>query len=436
MSAFLNPDGLPIQNWRALCASEKTPLAEATTNIATQLIQTPNAPLLQRLPKEVLLLIGEACEPSDLFNFSLACKYTLHTVGACLWPQLHSAPDYKSSQWSFLKTLQKDLPQFEQCYVCQKLHPRFAFEGPRHESRALTCYKGGPSTLDFGYNLRFSHVQLAMDRHFLGAPHGIELGELAVATPWRQVQYTFGKLNGAKPEDTVLDAVAVSTPYFRKLDVTPLVKDDELLLAITQRYWFHGSEAPGLRKAMGKRFRMEVCAHQTGYRSDKNILRSLLLHSLSVVCDQTDGWKGEPQLLKSSLHDCQKCPTVFRVSVHWHGSSGVEIAIESWQNLGSGRDVTDQGWKECYGSREKFKTPKGGLDLQKLALDAAGEPIKIWESFADLGGLSAKNCVSAKEVLEAWKDVDEKMQMSSTELPEKEGVDDTSDEEDSDTDED
>ncbi|KAF2423415.1 hypothetical protein EJ08DRAFT_451102 [Tothia fuscella] len=420
MTRLLNPQGLSIAEWKATQPMKAAKIAKDTP----ETISAPFLPLFT-LPREVLYTLSEHCAPNDLFNLSLTCKYALYAIGAYTLPLARQSPEYASHEWEFLKTLQKDHPDLEKCYACKKLHARFACDGPRQGDKSLTCYKGGPQALDFGYVLRFGHVQSVMDRHFLGEKFGVPMSTLAVSTPWRRVGYLFGKPDTRAPEDTVRDYIDVSTPYFRKVDITSKIVDDELVLATTQRYWIHGSEVKTLITDQGRKpFRMEVCSHQCGHRrcdggddeDDMNALQKSMFDVLEVAA-LIDGSSPAPRSLhvwQGDVKHCKECPTEFLISAMYEYPRKIEIAVQSWQILGNGRDITERGWKECYGKREDFKIPE---QVGEVVEGPHNRPLRPspWyflekENLRDLFGsdepYTEERHESEADVLKIWKEVD------------------------------
>jgi hypothetical protein len=410
--------------WRSTQPTTASKNAQSNATPTTQAVLPPTLPLFT-LPREVLYTLGEHCQPNDLFNLSLTCKYALHTLGAYAWPRARESPEYASSEWEFLKTLHKDLPGLEKCYACKKLHRRFACDSPRDGDKSLTCYKGGPEALYFGYTLHFGHVQSVMDRHFLGAKFGVDPSTLAVSTPWRKVNYLFGKPDTRAAEDTVRDYIDVSTPYFRKLDMTPLIVEDELVMATTQRYWIHASEAKTLTPDEDCiPFRMEVCSHQCGHRQcdddeDRNELQKSMVSTLEKVAknamEQPADAASSTFTTYSGIQYCKECPTEFRVSAKWDMHRGIEIAVQSWQVLGNGRDITERGWNECYGKRESFEIPDKAEEPAVLPQNRRLEG-SVWEFWgrASLRELFGEDDAgeaheSERDVLAMWEEVDAKI---------------------------
>ncbi|CAG8410165.1 unnamed protein product [Penicillium salamii] len=167
---------------------------------------------LTRLPEELLIVICRQLSPVDIVSLSL-CNHRLHT----LFCNYYQFPTLRSDRLSIFIRLEKDLPEYFACDVCNFLHRYDGSEsfGPsglvHHRSSQLPCVRkgyqwkaefiGGSSTSlrthqDFAHSahrVSFLHIKLAMRRYWYGPRSGINTDCLAFTQvlerphPWQEL---------------------------------------------------------------------------------------------------------------------------------------------------------------------------------------------------------------------------------------------------------
>jgi hypothetical protein len=216
--------------------------------------------------------------------------------------------------------LEKDLPHHELCHSCKALHQMQQWEGPCHRwfyipiaFKIRVCSERPASFGRYNYRLSFSDVRFAMNRYLYGPPHGIDLSALALSTDWIKIRSDWEEgFTSIRPE-----ASYVFAPYFKRLEVTPKILQDKLLLHACQRYWFNQRDANALKQRGLLMSQFHVCKHLFGFKLSHNPLRLVLCCALSHL-------KTKPATCLScaNTHACASCPSEYRVRVHNHGQAG------------------------------------------------------------------------------------------------------------------
>jgi hypothetical protein len=141
------------------------------------------APILN-VSSDILLLIGDYLDESDLLCLKLACRSTY-----ALFPQIFKTmlPGQKKQ---FLPLIEKD-PLGRGTFYCGPCNTLHAFQqttGPHSELETFgDKRKNGRcsgrdrfSPLNNSFGLSYAHARLAVNRHLYGADHGIPLANLCV----------------------------------------------------------------------------------------------------------------------------------------------------------------------------------------------------------------------------------------------------------------
>lgn len=168
---------------------------------------------LTRLPLELLIQICHLLSPVDLVCLCL-CNHRLHT----LFRKNYRSPTLRSDRLSIFLRLERDLPEYFACDVCNFLHrydgsESFGISGLVHRrssqlpcvrkvfSRQAECIGGSSISIrthrDFAHSFNrvsFLHIKLAMRRYWYGSHSGINIDSLAYTQvlehshPWQEFQ--------------------------------------------------------------------------------------------------------------------------------------------------------------------------------------------------------------------------------------------------------
>ncbi|KAM0455665.1 hypothetical protein ACHAPV_007743 [Trichoderma viride] len=155
---------------------------DSITSVQNELLPK-GAPILN-VSSDVLLLIGDYLDASELFCLKLACRSTY-----ALFPQTYKTM-LPSQKKQLLPLIEKD-PLGRgtfYCGPCNRLHAFQQTTGPRSElENAQEKHKHGKcsgrdrfSPLNNPFGLSYAHARLAVNRHLYGADHGIPLANLCL----------------------------------------------------------------------------------------------------------------------------------------------------------------------------------------------------------------------------------------------------------------
>lgn len=302
---------------------------------------------IQHLPAELLLSILVYLPPLDKTSLALTCRALAFILGSHVSEVASKA---KGASWrqhdEFLDLLQRDLDdeKYWRCRDCLTFHLR-SRPPPEQKPKPLlaqrlslrgffNCGKS-PEEADLRlgilgdplYVLRFNLIRAVMDRHFLGAPHGVCLNSM--------------KCSGTR----VFPVFGISNMVLR-YDVTPKIVLDRLLLRATytfspqrtmyvQNMRVHEISVNGFLDTISFMF----CGHQH-------------VRNMTQVHD-----------LKDRTLRCSYCPTQHILTMPTHDT----VCFRVYQNLGSGRSPLDARWKhfvQPWGKGTK-QYPWGGEDVME-----------------------------------------------------------------------
>jgi len=326
---------------------------------------------LGELPADVLLCIVDYLSASDAATLSLVC----HSLYDRLGSRTHSllAQQKGNAEWmEFLQMLEGTLADHELCFTRKIFHKRRVqsgkrLEGPKHDwlllhirspSKFLQCYERVQILFGCDYELGFGEVRLAMDRHRYGPPFGIELFDLTISTDWlplareaRDLWLAYRKFNRT-----------LAIPCFQRLEVQPRIVDNQLLLRIKQMFWFL-KERHRLQRCTASYYcELKACPHQWGHGLYSDDMNKALSAALLAITRK--GWKHQ-QVVSSGVYRCSECSTDFDVTIHNQVRGGVEVILDTWQNLGTCRTPWNAGWSQCWGSWDKV-TLAGSVDRKSF----------------------------------------------------------------------
>lgn len=297
------------------------------------------------LPVELLLLIASFQEPNDAASFTLTCKRATCAVGLTSWKKIgrgsrHTGLEMRKLRWTFLQTLEKDLPDYHLCHFGEIfLKVSHRNHSPRSSSYipALDrCRRTDISKISESYSpwskisikLSFCDVQSILKVDSPTKEHSLDY--LNISTEW---------LNGSSWK------YGHST-YLAKQDEKALIHNNELYMYTCSRRWAIDS-AEDLRDKKHLRpqffYDMSVCRHQLLDNHEKAVK---MLMCLSIPDDLEDDMEyTNMQPLVSIPFGCFRCPIECRYTIFNHGPrGGLELALEVVHILGSASSLHDLEW--------------------------------------------------------------------------------------------
>lgn len=282
-----------------------------------------SSPLLFGLPIEICLLVTQHLRdtPECIFTLALTCK----TFYSLLIPK---APDLaRRERKSLLLLLERDPSigrRFYFCAICSILHrysPSWSPLTREHtffnkENRYLRpCYAYNSFYLEhWVYVLGYHHARLVTNRHLYGAPCGLPLSSLDVASvPYPQTQ---------------------TAPYWRQRLCRARIIDDQLFLCVI--HTIDSLEIPvtdrALRSAIDMGYHYSFCRH---------IDPAYNVPALKAPPQQS---RSSTQNLFSQCQDvaqsCHLCLTDFYTTVE-HKNAPDRTLVGYWKRF---RGIRTSGW--------------------------------------------------------------------------------------------
>jgi hypothetical protein len=273
---------------------------------------------LSNLPPELIILIASMLSTRSAACLSLCNRAMSQILGPNIWRCLNlQNPGMRAS---FLSDLSKDLPQYFVCYRCVQLHASSAVQWPRTTPKTLTrCLEEEPAfehCSQSGLLLRFPHIQLAMNGHYLGPSHGFPL------EAFQSTEVIESDLYGNIVLLSV-DAQIVSNELLMRSQqwvLLPHSRRDEL---ITERLFHH------------------LCHHIWALGKAGDNLPTLMKSRLDLLEEQ-----GR---CCTSTAQCLKCPMDFVMDAVDLGERGIAGCLTRWVNLGAGLHPADPKWRSHLG---------------------------------------------------------------------------------------
>lgn len=206
--------------------------------------------LFTRLPPKVISNIAEHLPTHSVAILSLTCK-TLYNHPALrkTWTSAFArlvgdansavtrppgttragikARDAAFEIEKFLELLDKDLPGWTMCDICHKLHrlrktPEFKSRDDCKRRSPCAKYPTAGMWLhydDLNLHIPYQQVRMVMRRHRLGPAFGVSLESLSRSTGWHIHRYSS----------------VVRADWMRKMDVEPIILDNQLIMHTSQR---------------------------------------------------------------------------------------------------------------------------------------------------------------------------------------------------------
>lgn len=230
------------------------PSPPANDNITSVQDELPKGAPILNVSSDILLLVGDYLDASELLCLKLACRSTY-----ALFPQSYKTM-HPSQKKQFLPLIEKD-PLGRgtfYCAPCNKLHPFQQTTGPHSkledagEKRMHNKCSGRDrfSPLNNPFGLSYAHARLAVNRHLYGAEHGIPLANLCI------------EHNAQRGMTTI------------KCSTSAKMMDGELFLQRTYAFAVAETDVADFRKCTGARD-FKLCEH-TSFFSGSSAFRQYI----------------------------------------------------------------------------------------------------------------------------------------------------------------
>ena len=284
------------------------------------------SPYFSSFPLELKLNIAEHASPAG------AALLALTTTDLYYSPKFSRVwrpyQDTKAFLRELLSVLASDVPSLTYCDYCCRFHPRrsthkICMDPFRHSSCPGKTSGMWLHYFPWHFHIQFEDVYKVMSRHRWGPQHGEPLDSLTVHTGWRPLHMRVG--NG-----------------MQKLDVTALIVDDSLVLETTQRIWHDGQQKHILRTNLA-RHPFRCCQHwNDGCHSPTQVPSNAFSDFVEAEIMQKN---PHPSARRSRFPQrCTRCLTEYTFSAWNHGERGIEIAMQTWSNLGPCKERTSIEW--------------------------------------------------------------------------------------------
>lgn len=414
-----------------------------------------------KLPADLLLSISDSLPTSSAICLSLTCRHlyervvtkeTWSTVKARrkrYFVDSHS-PLYEAADGiehlNLIKLLERD-HNYESCHYCAVLHrydhPYQPFNNGFRDKPCQPCRYNFPRISWWSrWHLSFRDIYLAMRRHRLGDPEGESLSSLCLSTDWSR----WDSITSQNEKKFRSPGCSV----YVKLDTQARVIGENLYFRTTQRLWFHPQEPVALK---GTETGFQICQHKAQF-DDDGIVQFMVarpnkgrpITEKMPMCEVSDLQQryhvmlgsrsvhgshvpltyplpdshnqeedGEAELEESgslvSASDgiCFYCSTMIDLGLHDHGSLGIEVVLETWQNFGDCLSPASQGWlyswETSHSTLSKSSTLRSynGRFIPLMWSDTDQDSPKPWAFYSSLACESAIEHPSAMRVLDDWR---------------------------------
>lgn len=287
--------------------------------------------------------IGDLLDTASLAAASMSCK-RLHANLSHSWRNLRliSLPrcerqPLEKGRLDFLRRLARDDPRYYLCLFCRKLKPLSTYIPLSNRQDIVfsncTC-QAIEWNLMWNIDIDFHDAYLAIDNHFYRT--GLPLSTLAYSSPWKPCPTNKTSPNlipVGNNKNNILHE-----HWFRKVDTTPHIHEDQLILNVQRRQWFH----PTTRTALRAR-KPGIGAHTFGICTHLCLpwTKPDVPTSIHAVLKSIPRRPVRPTKSCSRMRGCGYCPTNYTITVFDHVRLGVEVVVDSWHNLGFCRELDD-----------------------------------------------------------------------------------------------
>jgi hypothetical protein len=321
-------------------------LTRSAEQCDTQL-ENQSSSLLMCLPIEIILMVGTFLEPIDAVCFTLSCKRAACALGLKSWGKFRLINTTSDDRWDLLQRLKRDLPNYHRCYYLNKLirmsdpvvTEDFHMRKPPKCSRRYRVPDNPGCKND--YMPSFCDVQLLMERHMHGPPHGLSLEDFAISTPWSCLT----DLKDPLHHYSNYYLAGQSEPQFWKLSMTLQIIQDNLLLHTVERCVAPKvvKPSPAQRSVSWFSFGRNICQHLE-HRFDSTEEVRMANRQLDRLIHEATFTSWQSASMK-----CYKCPTEFRLAAfNLPRHNAVELVVRCVQNLGRCQSSFQPGSADGY----------------------------------------------------------------------------------------
>ncbi len=327
---------------------------------------------LMELPLEIVQMIADCLYTPDAASFALSSRTLSTFLGSTYWELLRRDSAEALQRKRFLTTIARDIPLWFFCHWCSNLHPRNRVgpPGPAFQPRRpLRCVEKqrGPTLWTYlhvhrgisTYNFEFHHLQLAMERHRLGARYGISTDSLSFV----------------EVEESTESDIRQQLTTLLSVDARICAHPERLCLRIQNYAVCYHKDFELVREQLEG---IWVCHHL------KHDLRSLIEYWVIFGADAS-------KMPKVQVRQCIRCNLDYELEIDHFGSDGMGLVVTKWLDLGSGTGLVQHpvdtaarnpvlpnnliDWCEGVSPssqpgeiRSSFEREQGGLSQQALVL--------------------------------------------------------------------
>jgi hypothetical protein len=249
--------------------------------------------------------------------------------------------------------LRRDIPTHLLCDFCQTFHLKPPPKTWDPAIEWMLCPKALQKGMriswpKFGVYLQFPEVQMVMNRHRWGDPHGTLLSSIAISTDWKPIK------------------IFQRIPFVCKFDLEPAFIEGNLTIYIAQRLFFtrrqieHETEAFGTVRDSTAVFK--ACKHVAAFTE--------MFLTIYWLCKDRHHMRFDPgwNMKRYELQVCQSCNTCWCLEAIYHGdwsasmtpaenvwhppADGFELTLHSWKPLGTCEHTFSPSWLILAEQRE------------------------------------------------------------------------------------
>ena len=329
-------------------------LSEITTSRRGSQVSTVNdkESSLHVLPVEILQYISATFLPPDAAaSLALCSRSMLRILGNQAFRSLR-LECHSIEKTRFLKTLEKDLPDWLFCHHCSMFYPVDQIRDPTqclYFSVETECAQvNGFVSIRYDFNIRYEYAQLIMRNYRLGTPYMLYLERLS-------------KKYAKHLPDTSLENM-----------LTADIIEGELLIHIKHTLrLFKDWDVSTIRLSLPG-----FCRHLVDRYIDSifaQTLRCRLSHANRLPCIEC----------KKRKH-CPSCSTSFQVNIRTLENLVTEVQVDVWRCLGPCESPFNSKWREQVERNPPSRIQRKGND-QRLTgrilpiVEASNEDNEDWE---------------------------------------------------------
>ncbi|KAF2265787.1 hypothetical protein CC78DRAFT_567359 [Lojkania enalia] len=346
--------------------ASKVPPAKTDSKVTVSLTRTSihppvqHAPILS-LPLELVQHITTFLDPFSVASFCLSTRYIYYAVGTRHLSAFLSTGYTKFSKRKNFEVLERAFPSHWYCAWCDKFHLHDREGGPKNfdKEEGRDCAEFN-SYMHAGKELVvcYHHVRLALNRYKWGPDYGIPL------------------------EDFNYHADLTTKIFTRKtpatLDVEARIMSGHLILHAT--FIVAIDRKGGDLPKINEKGHFVIPQIVFGHKDSRDGHMGLKYHI----------WKALDQGYIPKTQGCSTCATDYLVTPthisdhkhYTHSTPKIEIRIETWRDLGDGRNPFQASWR-AHGEIGNSE-PGNGRDMIRLTSLRAGQIREAFEKGLEL----------------------------------------------------